>query len=239
MEDNYTEIDLMKIWESFKKIWYICIIICLISTISSFLITKFLMTPKYEATGKIIVVQKNETQNTQLNLNDVNLSQKLVSTYSEILKSERISDLVLNELDLPYTAKEYQEMVNVTAASNTEVINVTVTSESAKESTEVANTIIKTFQEEIYDIMSVENVSVLNWAKVPTAPSSPSTIKNVLIGGVIGVLISGILVIILMFKDNKVKTEDEFKEVLGYPILGVIPDFEGDMARLEKENDKQ
>lgn len=239
MEENYTEIDLSKIWEAFKRVWFWCVLICILSTVSSFLITHFLIVPQYKATGKIIVVQRGDAQSSQLNINDVNLSQKLVSTYSEILKSERISDLVVKELNLPYTTKEFVELVGVSAANNTEVINVSFTSSNAQEAMDVANTMIKIFQQEIYEIMSIENVSVLNWAKFPYYPSSPSMIKNILIGFLVGIMLSAFLVFIILITDRKVKTEDEFREILGYPILGVIPDFESELSRLEKSYDKK
>ncbi|MEG0170023.1 YveK family protein [Anaerorhabdus sp.] len=239
MEENYTEIDLSKIWESFKRVWFWCVIVCILSTGAAFLITNYLIVPKYKATGKIIVVQKNDAQNAQMNINDVNLSQKLVSTYSEILKSERISDLVVTELNLPYTNKEFVDMVSVSSANNTEVINVAFTSPNPQEAMDVANTTIKIFQEQIYEIMSIENVSVLNWAKFPYYPDSPSMIKNLAIGLLIGIMLSGLIVFIVLIKDSKVKTEDEFREILGYPILGVIPDFANELARLEKSYDKK
>ncbi|WP_159443756.1 YveK family protein [Anaerorhabdus furcosa] len=237
MEDNYMEIDLVKIWEAFKRVWVGCVVVCIASLALSFLITNFLITPKYKATGKIIVVQRSDAQNSQLNINDVNVSQKLVTTYSEILLSERISDLVLEKLQLDFSSNEYKEMVKVGAASNTEVINISVVSPDAQEATNMVNTIIDVFQNEIYDIMNVENVSVLNEAKLPEYQDSPSLIKNMLIGLVIGIMLSGIIVFVYVFRDTTIKSEQEFKDALGYPIIGVIPDFGDEMARLEKSND--
>ncbi|SJZ77480.1 Capsular polysaccharide biosynthesis protein [Anaerorhabdus furcosa] len=237
VEDNYMEIDLVKIWEAFKRVWVGCVVVCIASLALSFLITNFLITPKYKATGKIIVVQRSDAQNSQLNINDVNVSQKLVTTYSEILLSERISDLVLEKLQLDFSSNEYKEMVKVGAASNTEVINISVVSPDAQEATNMVNTIIDVFQNEIYDIMNVENVSVLNEAKLPEYQDSPSLIKNMLIGLVIGIMLSGIIVFVYVFRDTTIKSEQEFKDALGYPIIGVIPDFGDEMARLEKSND--
>lgn len=235
MENDYQyEIDIMQIFKAIKKVFIPCAIICMITTISAYFITKTMLTPVYSATGKIIVVQKADTQNPTLSYNDVQLSQKLVNTYREILKSERISDLVLIELGLNYGSGAYNSMVTVSAANNTEVINVKVDSIYPNEASLMANTIISTFQKEIYSIMSVENVSVLNWAKTPKQPSSPNLINNLIVGLLVGIALSGCVVTYVLLKDNNIKTEEQFRTVLEYPIIGIIPDFKSDSNRTEK-----
>lgn len=231
MENNEYEIDLGKILEAIKKVLIPCIIFCIVSTTVAFIFTITLIKPSYTSTGKIIVVQKNDSKNNQLNFSDVQLSQKLVSTYNEILKSERICDLVLKELNLNYTFKQYNSMLKVTSAANTEVINVIVESDNPKEATILANTIIEVFQKEIYNIMNIENVSVLSWAKVPTQKSSPSIVTNSAFGLLIGIMLSGLLVVYTMIKDNNVRTEEQFREIFQAPIIGIIPELEYDFKR--------
>ena len=231
MEDNYLEdsIDLFKIFSKIKELFATCIVICCITSTAAFAYSSLLIEPSYTSTGKMIVVQNGDsTTNNQLNINDVNLSQKLVNTYSEILKSEKISDIVFAKLELPYSNKEFNQIVKISGANNTEVINISATTGDPQESTMIVNTIIEVFQEEIYSIMRIENVSILNWAKVPTAKSSPSILQNTIIGLLLGIIISGLLVILAVVFDNKIKTEEELKEIMGISVIGVIPDFDID-----------
>ena len=81
-------------------------------------------------------------------------------------------------------------------------------------------------EEKIYDIMQIENVTKLTDAKVPEKKSGPSTLKNTAIGGAIGLLICAAIVVLQLFTDTKVKTEEEVKKIFDYPIIGSIPDFE-------------
>ena len=236
MEENYEEdsIDLLKIFSKIKELFATCIIICCITTTIAFAYSTLLIDPSYTSYGKMIVVQNADSSaNGQLNINDVNLSQKLVNTYSEILKSEKISDLVISKLGLDYTNKDFNQMVHISGANDTEVIDISCTSKDPKESTEIVNTVIEVFQDEIYSIMRIENVSILNWAKVPTESSSPNIIKNTIIGGFIGVIISGLLVMLAVILDNKIKTEDDLKDAMGLSVIGVIPDFTSDAEKME------
>ena len=96
-----------------------------------------------------------------------------------------------------------------------------------KLSADIANEITNVFEEKIYDIMQIENVTTLTNAKVPQKKSGPSTTKNTMIGAMVGLVICVAIVLIQMFTDTKVKTEEEVKKIFtDYPIIGSIPDFE-------------
>ena len=116
-------------------------------------------------------------------------------------------------------------MVEVKAASNTEVMNITATTKDPKLSADIANEMVSVFKKKIFDIMSVENVTVLNSAKIPTKPSGPSTLKNTAIGMMIGAVLCGIYAVIVLLTDTKVKTEEDVKKIFDYPVIGVIPEF--------------
>ena len=116
--------------------------------------------------------------------------------------------------------------MKVSSANNTEVMNIEVTTNDPQLSAEIANEVVDVFEEKIYDIMQIENVTTLTDAKVPEKKSGPSTLKNTAIGGVIGLLICAAIVVLQLFTDTKVKTEEEVKKIFDYPIIGSIPDFE-------------
>jgi capsular polysaccharide biosynthesis protein len=189
------------------------------------------MKEKFTATAKLIVVQKSDSATAQnYTYSDQQLSQKLASTYSQIIMSEAISDPVIANLDLfnkyGISSSQYNNIVKVSAANNTEVMNVSVTTNDPVLSADIANEVVNVFESKIFDIMQVENVTTLSNAKIPTKKSGPSTTRNTAIGGLIGLVICGIITVIQLLTDTKVKTEDEVKKIFDYPIIGSIPDFE-------------
>lgn len=228
-EDNDT-IDLLKLFEIVMKniVWFI-IVIVLCGTVA-YAGTTLLIDKTYSATATVIIVQNNNSNTSQaVTYNDVQLSQKLVSTYTQILKSESIGDSVVANLDLydkyEIDSAKLNDLVEVKAANNTEVMNITATTKDSKLSADIANEMVTVFQKKIYDIMSVENVTILNNAKVPTNPSGPSTLKNTAMGMMIGAVLCGIYAVIVLLTDTKVKTEEDVKKIFDYPVIGVIPEF--------------
>jgi chain length determinant protein EpsF len=60
-------------------------------------------------------------------------------------------------------------------------------------------------------------------AVAPFAPSSPNVLRNVVVSIVIGSVLAIAAVILLEYVDRRVRTDDEVSEVLGLPLLGVLP----------------
>ena len=237
------EIDLSQIFGIIKEKLLLFILICMVCCTVALCITKFVMKEKYTATAKLIVVQKSNSSTAQQNYtySDLQLSQKLAATYSEIIMSEAISDPVISNLDLfnkyEIDAEEYEKIVKVSSANNTEVIDIEVETEDPKLSAEIANEIATVFEDKIFDIMQIENVTTLTDAKVPQKKSGPSTLINVAIGGILGLLICAVITVIQLFTDTQVKTEEEVKQIFDYPIIGTIPDFEiRDVGEDEDDN---
>ena len=161
-ENDEMEIDLIKFWEAFKKVWGICVIIVMVLTILAFCGSKFLIPEKFTASSKLIIVQESTINTNQISYNDIQTSQKLVTTYSEIMKSEVILDTVIDNLHLDMSAKDLNGIMTVGSKSDTEIIDVSVTTTDPKLSAEITNEIVNVFVEKIYHIMNVENVTVLN-----------------------------------------------------------------------------
>ena len=232
-EQDEVYIDLTRFWETFKKFWGWCIAITLVLTIVAYLFSAFLIPEEFTATSRLIVVQQqNQDTSQQITYNDVQLSQKLVNTYSEIIKSEAVLDKVSENLNIIYDYEDLQGMLKVASVNNTEVFDVSITSNDAQLSADITNEIVDVFRDEVMDIMNVSNITVLNEAKVPTEKSGPSNIRNAAIGFAAGFMISALIVVVRTLKDTKVKTEDEVRAIFDYPIIGVIPNV--DLSKYNK-----
>ena len=89
-ENDEIEIDLSRVFEIIRKHFKPFALIVLAASIVAALITLFLIPKKYTAEAKLIIVQKSNPDSQQISYNDLQTSQKLVNTYSEILKSEAL-----------------------------------------------------------------------------------------------------------------------------------------------------
>lgn len=230
--DEIIEIDLLHVLEIIKKNLIMFISICIVTCTIGFAISKFVLDETFTAVAKIIIVKDEKassSSSTSITYSDIQLSQKLASTYQQILMSEAISDTVIDNLNLReygIDSGKYGKIVTVKAADSTEVMNISVETTDPKLSANIANEIVKVFISKIYDIMEIQNVTILNNAKVPSRKSGPSTFKWTAIGGLIGACICALIAFIEAITDTKIKSEKEVKEIFtDCPIIGSIPDF--------------
>lgn len=86
----------------------------------------------------------------------------------------------------------------------------------------------------ISEVMHPSNVKVLDPAIVPEMPIKPQKVRNALVGAMIGLFMGIVLVLILEYINWTIRNDQEAKELLGSPILGVVPDF-GKMGIANKE----
>jgi tyrosine-protein kinase Etk/Wzc len=66
-------------------------------------------------------------------------------------------------------------------------------------------------------------IQVVDPALKPTSPVKPKKKQNTLIGSVLGLMLGVFFVFLLESRDKTIKTEDEAKELLNLPVLGIIP----------------
>ena len=98
--------------------------------------------------------QSNSNTITTSTATDITVNSKLVSTYSELVKSKNIIRQVITNLNLGTTISEDELKNNVTVSSvkDTEIIKITVTTKEPVNSVKIANEIAKVFTEKVKDI---------------------------------------------------------------------------------------
>ncbi len=224
MENTEYEIDLREIFGMLKKRWLMIVSMTTVAVIVAVVVSFFVLSPVYESSSTLLVSYK-QNQDAVMTYNDLTMSQKLVNTYSEIIKSRSISEEVLKKLDLDLTPDQLSEKISVSKVSDTEIIRIKVQDEDPALAALIANTVSEVFKKEVKSIMTVDNVSTIDTAIAPENPVKPNKMMNVAIAGVLGVMVSVGLVFVLEFLDRTVKTPTDVERHLGLPIIGAIPDM--------------
>lgn len=225
MENTEYEIDLREIFGMLKKRWLMIFSITAVAVIAAGIISFFVLTPVYESSSTLLVNYK-QNQESVMTYNDLTMSQKLVNTYSEIIKSRSIAEDVLKKIDLDLTPEQLAGKITVSKVNDTEIIRVKVSDTDPEVAALIANTVSDVFKKEIKSIMEVDNVSTIDTAKVSESPVSPNKMMNIAIAGVLGIMLSVGLVFVLEFLDRTYKTPADVERHLGLPIIGAIPDME-------------
>ncbi len=211
------EIDLKELYEYFmSKIGLFIVItisVCLIGCFYGLFIQK----PKYSSYTTVLLA--GETSITQ---NDITINKNLTDTYAEIVKSRKVLDQVVKELNLTMSYGELTKKIDVTAIKNTTLIKIVVNDRDAKKAMNIANVTAKYFVDEISDLYKINNVSVLDKAVEAKEPYNINVLKQAIIYVAIGiVLATGVLFVIFYF-DRSIKSVEQIEQKLKMPILGSV-----------------
>lgn len=216
----------LKLIRKYKKyIFAIVLASVVIVGIKTFFFTK----PIYEAKTTILINNLLGKKN-QITKDDIDYSKLLGETYTPIIKSRKVAEEIKTKLNLDESYSQIINSIDVSLVSGP-VMNITVINRDPKEAQEIANEVPIIFGEELQEITNVNGVQVIDEALLPTKPVSPNKIKSLIIGLLIGLFISAVVVLILDYFDNKVKTPEELEEILKTSLLGVVP--------LETEKEKE
>ena len=210
---------LRKLWSRKFFIIFIALVVGTITLLGSV----FLIKPKYTSTTRIYVVSRTADGITN---QDLQAGSYLVKDYQEVITSNEVLSSVIDKEKLSLTPNELSSMISVTIPTDTRVISISVEDDNAQEATTIANTVREVAAEKIKAVTKVDDVTTLEAAEVPKEPSSPNIKRNTLIGVIAGGVLAVISIIILEVLDDRVRRPEDIEDVLGLPLLGIVPDID-------------
>ena len=210
---------LRKLWSRKFFIIFIALVVGTIALLGSV----FLIKPKYTSTTRIYVVSRTADSITN---QDLQAGSYLVKDYQEVITSNEVLSSVIDKEKLSLTPNELSSMISVTIPTDTRVISISVEDDNAQEATTIANTVREVAAEKIKAVTKVDDVTTLEAAEVPKEPSSPNIKRNTLIGVIAGGALAVISIIILEVLDDRVRRPEDIEDVLGLPLLGIVPDID-------------
>lgn len=227
MEDNqdYETIDLLELLGVVRRHIVALLLTTVLAAAAGFAVSKFLMTPQYQASALMIV---NTRQDTTANVtsDQLNSASKLVSTYSIIVKSDTVLNQVIANLGLNMSYETLAGKVGVAAVDDTQVMEITVTDANPDGARQVCEQITQVAPDAILTAVEAGSVKVISAARVDPDPVSPNVMRNTAIAGVLGLVVCLGVLFLQVLLDNKINTEEDVTKQLGLNVIGVIPDYE-------------
>jgi Capsular polysaccharide biosynthesis protein len=217
------ELDLRQILVALLRRFWVLVISMIIVGGAAFSYSYWFITPLYSTSASMYVYNQENRTNASITQSDLTTSQKLVSTYIVILRSDTVLNQVSEKLGGQYSAAQIRGMVSAASINDTEAFRITVTNPNPLVAQNIANTIATVAPAEIKRVVKAGAVEVIDYATIPFMPSSPDVKRNTLIGVLIGLVLSAIVVILLEMVDTAVRSEEDLTEIFDIPVLGVIP----------------
>lgn len=216
-------IDISIVLNLFKRNWKFIVGLSTITALIAALISFLFIEPAFQASTQILI--NNKEVNNQMEFQATQTDLQLINTYREIIKSPVILDKVADNLEIN---SELKSMIEVSNSDQSKVITINAIASNYQDAARIVNETAKVFSKEVTKIMNTDNVTVLNKAdeKLKPSPVRPKPLVNTLLGFICGFMIALSTILLKNIMDKRVNTEEDVQEILGLPVIGVIPNFD-------------
>lgn len=231
---DYYVIDLLQILRTlWKRAWAILLITILFGVIA-FGYTVLFVAPKYSSSVMLYVNNSSFTvggTSVSISASELSAAQSLVDTYIVILNTRTTMEEVIEKTGVDRSYGELLGMVKPAKVTGTEILRVTVTSESATEAQTIAAGIAEVLPGRIEHIIEKTSMRIVDGAVVNHSKVSPNTTTNTAIGMLIGFVASCLLFIVISLLDDTIRNEDYIAQAFDQPILSKIPNLAFDESK--------
>ncbi len=221
-ENGAIEVDLLEIIHILFGRFWIILGTGVLAAVIGFVISGFMLAPKYESTTKIYIL--NKAENTTVTYSDVQMGTQLTKDYAELINSRYVLETVIEWLALP--EMEYKDLlkkVSVNTPTDTRIVSITVTDVDPQQAQDIANCIREVAGAHIQNVMDIDAVNVVEEANLPTTKAGPSVIKWTAIGGALGIFLACAVILIHYLLDDTIKSPEDVERYLGLSTLALIP----------------
>ncbi|HFI0579388.1 TPA: YveK family protein [Streptococcus suis] len=220
-EVNAIEIDVLFLLRTIWRKKFLIVLTAFLGALLAFAYSSFLVTPQYDSTTRIYVVSQNVEAGAGLTNQELQAGSYLVKDYKEIILSQDVLTKVQTELGLTESIKE---KIAVSIPVDTRIVSISVRDADPNEAARIANGLRVVAAQKIIEVTKVSDVTTLEEAVPAEEPSTPRTKRNIALGLLAGGFLAVALVLVVEVLDDRVKRPQDIEEVLGMPLLGVVPD---------------
>ena len=227
MQNRTTRIDLVKLFfYILKRVWLV-ILCAAIGAAGMYWYRNRNAVDTYTASGTMYVYNGNPNlvNYGYTSVNDLSSAVQLIDTYTIVVKSNKVMDVVAERLASQYpeiTPDFIRGTVSMSSVSETGVVRVSCRTMDAQMSADICNAVMDVAPAEIIRVVSAGGIEVVDYATVPERPDSRSTMRQAMIGGLAGAVLAGALLVLLFLLNRKITDTKELEDAFTPPVLASI-----------------
>lgn len=242
MEQRYEEemeIDLMELFMVLVHYLWVIILAAVIVGGAAFAFSRFVITPTYESTTRILVLNRQDTGSSNLTYSDLQLGTSLTKDYPELIQSRYVVEKVIVDFGLNTTYEDFIDKVAVTTKSDSRIIDITITDPDPLLAKELADALRDIAAERIVEVTDIQAVNMVDEGNIPDKPSNPSVPKWTLIGFLVGGFLAAAVVLVRYLLDDTIKSSEDIEKYLHLSTLGLIPLGQAEYDGQERKGKKK
>ncbi len=220
VQDDEVEIDLREIFYLLMGNIRAIFLAMLVGAVILGVYHTFLVKPSYRADAEIYITNTDS----MITFSDLQLSAALTDDYAQIIRSRTVLNQVIRQLQLDLDYEQLRKLVEVNNPDSTHIIQIYVTCDDLELSRNIANALLNISVRQIYQIIGSSEPTVIDYSEAKAVENvTPSILKYMLIGAVIGAFLVCAMLIIRMLMNTTMKTEEDIDKYLSLPVLAAIP----------------
>lgn len=189
-----------------------------------------LQKPTYEATTRLYVSVRSDSSAVTELAQGTTFARQAVVSFVDVVDSALVLDRVIDDLNLDTTAEQLSHSIDASSPTNSVIIVIKVTNPDAARAAAIANSVGTNFADVVVnrlekpsgDNASLVRVETIEPALVPTAPASPHTTLNVIIGIVLGLALGIGVALVRTVLDTRIHSLHDIEAATEAPVLGGI-----------------
>ena len=203
-------------------IWIL--IISMVCGGAAFGLTKKFVPEKFVSQLKLYASANYLTEDIASANTEFTYTKSIVETYNAVLQTNDYFDIVSKDIE-GVSRADVINSVGMSVIEDTNLLKITITTDSADLSLKIADAIAKTAGQFIGDIDENAIIKVVETPEKATKASAPNILLYTLIGALVGAFIGIAIGLLREITDTKLRSEDQLKERYDFPILSSIPEF--------------
>ena len=224
--------NISKVLDGIKDKWKNVVLIVLSFLLISSIYNIFFINKEYEANVKIFIgKQKFKNITETYNNEEINLYQRLITTYSEVIKSKKLINESIKGSKMNYLQDKYEninydllmENLTVNPIANTQIIEIKYKSLNPQQSYDLLYSITEnliSYSKELYPNV---NITILEQVHVNLKPLMNKKLTIIGLGLMLGLIVGIGGIIGVMYLNNTYKNQKSLEEEIGLTVIGVIP----------------
>lgn len=223
------DIDIKDLFNYAKEKFWIILIMLVLSIITVVIYINKIKKPLYVSSSSYVLISDSNDEG--ITASEVTLNEKLIATYKEIIKSRNVMKKVIDRLKLENeTPSSLSKHISVKQISTSSMIEISVKYGDPQLARDIAYRTGREFSKEITSLYKLNNVSMIDEPLVADYAYNESNLKEIVIivGG--SLVLSFLVIFVLFYFDNTVKSEEQIVDKIKIPVLGLIP------MRVKKKN---
>jgi polysaccharide biosynthesis transport protein len=221
-------VNLHEYLEILRRRW-ISVAIVALATLACAAGVTLAMTTRYTATTRLyFAVEGSDSSLTDL-AQGTSFAEKQMTSYAEVATSPLVLDPVIDRLQLQTTSTDLARTITAVIPTDTVILQISAVDPDPKRAAAIANAIGAKVDDvagelspERADGSKAVQATTLAPALVPTSPSSPKVLRNLVLGVLLGLLFGVGAALLRNMLDTKIRSELDVRAVTERPLLGVI-----------------